>query len=83
MHLRRRKTNKRTKTKSNTTAKKKTNSWAIPRKNRETGEKTRYKHKSMDKYKALVFVNVFVFVLGLVKGKKTGDERQDRSTDLV
>ena len=83
MHLRRRKTNKRTKTKSNTTAKKKTNTWAIPRKNRETGEKTRYKHKSMDKYKALVFVNAFVFVFGLVKGKKTGDERQDRNTDLV
>ena len=62
---------------------KKTNTWAIPRKNRETGEKTRYKHKSMDKYKALVFVNGFVFVFGLVKGKKTRDERQDRNTDLV
>ena len=83
MHLRRRKTNKKTKTKSNATAKKKTNTWAIPRKNRETGEKTRYKHKSMDKYKALVFVNGFVFVFGLVKGKKTRDERQDRNTDLV
>ena len=83
MHLRRRKTNKRTKTKANTTTKKKTNTWAIPRKNRETGEKTRYKHKSMDKYKALVFVNGFVFVFGLVKGKKTRDERQDRNTDLV
>ena len=83
MHLRRRKTNKKKKTKSNATAKKKTNTWAILRKNRETGEKTRYKHKSMDKYKALVFVNVFVFVFGLVKGKKTRDERQDRNTDLV
>ena len=83
MHLRRRKTNKKTKTKSNATAKKKTNTRAIPRKNRETGEKTRYKHKSMDKYKALVFVNGFVFVFGLVKGKKTRDERQDRNTDLV